>query len=297
MEPLTEVLVLFFGAWHLRFRLLPNGSRVRSPHRGLALGVRFLIESQSSMSVASTKSAFPETRWTQVVAAVQEDSVGAEEAIEAVCRAYWFPLYAFARRSGHSPHDAQDLTQDFFHRVLEKRWLAAADRQKGRLRTFLIDAMKKHMANQWRARSAQRRGGHVSHVAFDVDLAETRYTHQGGEAVSAGEIFDRQWALNLLELTLARMKTEYVQAGKGAEFEVLKPWLTVVRGKIDYPTLAEKLQTSAGAARVAVHRLRKRFREVYRQEVAQTLAPDANLDEELVYLARVLAGSPSEDFS
>jgi RNA polymerase sigma factor (sigma-70 family) len=234
--------------------------------------------------------AFPNTRWSVVLAAAGEPSVRAEAALEAICRSYWHPLYAYARRAGCSPHDAQDLTQEFFRHFLEKRWVKAADRNKGRLRTFLITALKRFMANEWRRVSAQRRGGALPHLAIDTRFAESAgaldHTQRGPE-----EEFDRQWALTLLNLAVTRLADEFAAAGKAAEFQALKGCLTTAHRTLSYAEAAARLGSTEGAARVAVHRLRKRFREVFREEIAQTLAPDADLDMEVRHLAASLAGA------
>ena len=140
-----------------------------------------------------------------VLAATRQPSTEASAALETLCRAYWYPLYAFVRRSGQSPHDAQDLTQDFFQHLLEKRWLDAADRQKGRLRTFLVTALKRFMAKEWRRVSAQKRGGGQMHVPVDTAFAESRYASDGTNQLAADAVFDREWALTLLELTVQRL--------------------------------------------------------------------------------------------
>jgi DNA-directed RNA polymerase specialized sigma24 family protein len=232
---------------------------------------------------------FPHTRWSVVLSAIQQPSPEAEAALETICRAYWYPLYAFVRRGGQSPPDAQDLTQEFFRHLLERRWLAAADREKGRLRTFLVTALKHFMAKEWRRASAQKRGGGQSHVPMDTAFAESRYAAESTTQLPAEAIFDLQWALTLLDLTTLRLETEFNTAGKRREFAVLKNCLVAAHGAIDYGSIAAQLNLSEGAARVAVHRLRKRFRELYREEIAHTLPDGAELDTELRYLAGILA--------
>ena len=232
--------------------------------------------------------AFPPTRWSVVLAARQTSPESAE-ALEAVCRAYWYPLYAYARRSGNSPPDAQDLTQEFFRLLLEKRWLEQADRDKGRLRTFLITALKHFMAKEWRRQSAQKRGGGRECIPLDTRFAESCYAADSIDTSAADEIFDRQWALTLLQLAMARLQDEFTAAGRAEDFCVLREFLAVSHAAIDYPSAAARLNTSEGNARVAVHRLRKRFRELYREETSQTLPNGADLDAELRHLAKALA--------
>lgn len=231
---------------------------------------------------------FPHTRWSVVLAATQRPSAESAAALETLCRAYWYPLYAYVRRCGQTRPDAQDLTQEFFCRLLEKRWLDSADPAKGKLRTFLIVALKNFMAKERRRASAQRRGGGQSPVQFDTAFAESRYAAENA-SLAADEAFDQQWALTLLELTVTRLRGEFAQAAKGDDFEALKNCLTAERGAIEYTGLARRLGVNEGAARVAVHRLRKRFREVYREEIARTLADGADLEGELRHLAAALA--------
>jgi RNA polymerase sigma factor (sigma-70 family) len=240
-------------------------------------------------SSSAQPGAFPPTRWSLVLAARQKPSPASAEALEAVCRAYWYPLYAYVRRCGNSPHDAQDLTQEFFFRLLEKRWLDSADRDKGRLRTFLITALKHFMANEWRRQTAQKRGGGQDCIPMDTEFAESRYAADPVASSAADEVFDRQWALTLLERAMARLEGEFAAANRADNFAVLKEFLAMSHAAIDYRSAAARLNISEGNARVAVHRLRKRFRELYREEISQTLPDGADLDAELRHLANALA--------
>ena len=232
---------------------------------------------------------FPQTRWSLVLAATRKNSGESAVALEALCRTYWQPLYAYVRCCGHSHHDAQDLTQEFFGRLLEKRWLDSAAREKGKLRTFLIVALKNFMSKDFRRASAQRRGGGQTHVQFDAAFAENRATAGHNSSLGPDETFDREWALTLLNLTVERLRTQFISEGRPADFDALKDCLMAARGTIDYAALATRLNISEGAARVAAHRLRKRFREIYREEISQTLSDGADLEAELRHLARVLA--------
>ncbi|HXJ73204.1 MAG TPA: sigma-70 family RNA polymerase sigma factor, partial [Candidatus Dormibacteraeota bacterium] len=162
---------------------------------------------------------FPHTRWSLVLSATRGDAAESAPALETICRTYWQPLYAYARRCGQSPHDAQDLTQEFFRHLLEKRWLDAADPDKGRLRTFLIVMLKHFMSKEWRRASAQRRGGGQAHVLLDTALAESRYAADPGHMLAPDETFDRQWALTLLDLAVERLRQEFVALGKPGDFE------------------------------------------------------------------------------
>jgi RNA polymerase sigma-70 factor (ECF subfamily) len=232
---------------------------------------------------------FPQTRWSLVLAARRKDAPESAAALESLCGAYWYPLYAYVRRCGQSPHDAQDLTQEFFYRLIEKRWLDSADREKGKLRNFLIEALKNFMNKEWRRASAQRRGGRKSQVPFDTEFAETRYVADPSSHLAADETFDKEWALTLLDLTMNRLRAEFAATGKASDFEALKECLVAAHGEIDYAAMASRLGLSEGAARVAVHRLRKRFREVYRQEISRTLDDGVDLDSEVRHLAAALA--------
>jgi RNA polymerase sigma-70 factor (ECF subfamily) len=241
----------------------------------------------SAASSRETPRLFPNTRWS-VVLATRQPTPESAAALETICQAYWYPLYAYVRRCGKSPHDAQDLTQAFFCRLLEKRWLDSADREKGKLRSFLIVALKKFMSNEWDRVSAQRRGGGQAHAQMDTAFAESRFATDT-QALAPDETFDRQWALTLISLTTTRLRGEFTAAGKPGDYDALKNCLLADRGAIDYAVVANQLGVNEGAARVAVHRLRKRFREIYREEISQTLAEDADLDSELRHLAAALA--------
>ena len=229
------------------------------------------------------------TRWSVVEAAADEDSQVVGEALEGICRDYWYPLYAFARRSGQSSENAKDLTQGFFAVFLEKGWIAAADREKGRLRTFLLTAFRRFMAKEWRWLQAEVRGGRVTTISLDDEGAEDRYVQARSE-LPAEEFYDRQWALALMAGTIANLEAEFVQAGRPGNFAILKGTLMAGRGEIDYAALADPLGLNEGAVRVAVHRFRKRFRTLFREGVERTLAEGENVEEEMGYLARVLGG-------
>lgn len=242
----------------------------------------------SGSSASDAPQVFPPTRWSLVLAAIRKDAPDSAVALETICQAYWYPLYAYVRRTGQSPHDAQDITQEFFARLLEKRWLDSADPQKGKLRTFLIVALKHFMNKEWRRASAQRRGGGQAHAPLDTTFAESRFAADT-QSLAPDETFDHQWALTLLDLTVTRLQKEFADAGKSEAFETLKHCLLADRNALDYVAVAGQLGVNEGAARVAVHRLRKRFREIYREEISQTLAEGENLEAELRHLAAALA--------
>ena len=246
------------------------------------------LRMSSEPSSSAAPGVFPNTRWSVVLAATRTPSPESAAALEALCQAYWYPLYAYARRCGQPAHDAQDLTQAFFCRLLEKLWLDAADPEKGRLRSFLIVALKKFMSNEWDRASALRRGGGQARVPFDTAFAESRFATDR-QTLAPDESFDRQWALTLISLTSQRLRAEFAAAGKPGDYDALKNCLLAERGAIDYAAVARQLGMNEGAARVAVHRLRKRFREIYREEISQTLAGGADLDAEVRHLAAALA--------
>jgi RNA polymerase sigma factor (sigma-70 family) len=231
---------------------------------------------------------FATTRWTVVLTARDKALPQSEEALESLCRIYWYPLYAYLRRLGHSTADAQDLTQEFFARLLAKEWLASADREKGRFRTFLVVALKRFLANEWDRVHREKRGGHAFHFPLDTELAEARYQSEAAIDLTADRIYERRWALTLLENTMNRLREEFRQAGKPDEFVRLKVFLTADKSAIPYADVARDLGTSEGAARVAVHRLRRRFREVFREEVAHTVAVAEDVNEELRHLLGAL---------
>jgi RNA polymerase sigma-70 factor (ECF subfamily) len=190
---------------------------------------------------------------------------------------------------GHSPEDAQDLTQEFFYRLLQKEWLASAAPEKGRFRTFLLVALKRFLANEWKRGAREKRGGGVAHLSFDTELAETRYQAEPAPEWPADRVFERRWALTLLERTMNRLREELSRAGKNAEFERLKIFITADKSTMNYGEAARDLQMGEGAARVAVHRLRRRFREVFREETAHTVAAAEEVEEEWRHLLRALA--------
>jgi RNA polymerase sigma factor (sigma-70 family) len=234
---------------------------------------------------------FVTTRWSVVLAARERSSPESAAALETLCRAYWQPLYAYVRGSGHAPHDAQDLTQEFFARLLAKDYLQAADREKGRFRTFLRVCLKRFLANEWdRARAAKRGGGGERPTSLEAAVAEQRYATELATGVSPDRLYERQWAMALLEQTMARLRAEYTDTARVAEFEQLKSALTAERGAIPYAELAAALNTTEGAARVAVHRLRKRYRELFRAAVADTVSEPGDVDDEVRHIVGVLGG-------
>ena len=238
---------------------------------------------------ASPSPIFATTRWSVVLAARHEETRASKQAMETLCQAYWYPLYAYVRRDGHSPHDAQDLTQEFFARLLEKDWLQAAGPEHGRFRTFLLVAMKRFLINEWHKNAALKRGGHITHVPLDAEDAERRFASEPELAPDA--IFERRWAMTLLDQTLTKLEAEFACEGKADHFQSMKHCLTMDRDRISYAALTAKIDSNEGAARVAVHRLRKRFRALFRENIAATLAEGENVETEMQHVVTVLGGS------
>lgn len=232
---------------------------------------------------------FLTTHWSVVLAAKNRQSPNYSHALETLCQTYWYPLYAFVRGSGYSPPDAQDLTQGFFAQLLAKDHLRVVEREKGRFRTFLKMAMKRFLSHERERNQAAKRGGGQVHLSFDTDTAEQRFQAERSDSLGADELYDRRWALTLLSEATTRLSAEYAAAGKSAELAGLKPYLTVERGSIPYAQVAADLKTTEGAARVAVHRLRKRFRTVFRQLIGETVSEGDEVDEEMRHIIRVLS--------
>jgi RNA polymerase sigma factor (sigma-70 family) len=214
----------------------------------------------------------------------------AEEALANLCRTYWYPLYAYARRRGNSAEDAQDLTQEFFARLLARNWINDADPAKGRFRSFLLSAMKHFLADEWDRALAQKRGCGVSTVPLQLDTAETRYGQEPADNTTPERIFERRWALTLLDKVLQQLRAEYESEGKADLFNLLNPCLVGERTAQPYAELAQALGVSEGTVKAAVHRLRQRYRALLRHQIAQTLAEPGEVDDELRYLFAVLAG-------
>lgn len=233
---------------------------------------------------------FASTRWTHVLAAADPEHPEAQEALAALCRTYWPPLYSYVRRRGHSPADAEDLTQGFFARLLRLDSLAQVRRERGRFRAFLLVALQNYLADARERERAAKRGAGLT-VSIDADEAETRYRREPTDpAATPDQAFDRAWAFALLERVTARLQQDYVDLGQGELFKALSFSLTGSRSDVPYAELAARLDMSEAAVRVAVHRLRTRYRQLLREEVAQTVPAPEEIDDELRHLRRALAG-------
>jgi RNA polymerase sigma factor (sigma-70 family) len=224
-------------------------------------------------------SRFPETSWTQVRLAGGQDT----RALDALCRMYWAPLYAFARRHEMAPAEAEDVTQGFFAHVLQDETLKNADSEKGRMRSYLLGAMKRFISNWRRAEMTTKRGGKLQRVDFDTSEVESVCARQG-DGLSPEAFFERRWAVALLDHALKDLEEEHLKIGKGSQFAMLSEFLLVHGKDAQHAEVAEKLGMSEGTVRVAVHRLRKRFRERVREHVAITVGTAADVDDELRHL-------------
>ena len=234
-------------------------------------------------------SAFVTTHWSVVLTASRGDTIQARRALEQLCRIYWYPLYTYVRRRGHSPPDAQDLTQEFFARLLERNWLARADQAKGRFRTFLLHAMERFLANEWDKVRALKRGGGQVLVPLQLDTGEARYSAEPADFRTPEQAFERRWALALLEEVLHQLEADYAAQGKADLFAALRPCLLGDGNALRYQQATRQLGISEGAVKVAVHRLRQRYRELLRAEIAHTVTSSEELDAEMRHLFNVLA--------
>ena len=233
---------------------------------------------------------FPTTRWTLVVAAGHPHRTEARSALVSLCESYWYPLYAYVRRRGYPADQAQDLTQEFFVRVLDGRYLDRADPEKGRFRAFILTSLKFFLADEADRGRAQKRGG-GSVLSLDISSGEERYQRDPAHDETPERIFERRWALAMLDGVVDRLRAEFVQHGRLDHFDRLKGFL-LDQSDTPYATLALEMGTSEGALKVAIHRLRKRYRDLFRQAIAETVADPADVESELRFLAAALS-SPS----
>jgi RNA polymerase sigma-70 factor (ECF subfamily) len=224
---------------------------------------------------------FATTHWSVVLTAGCNDSPQAAAALEALCRAYWYPVYAHVRRRCYPVEDARDLTQEFFARLLAKQWLKAADRNRGRFRTFLLAALDHFLANEWHRARREKRGGGQELLSWDQLSAERRFRSEPADEVTPETVFAKRWAATLLEQVLSKLREEYAAGGKGDLFEAVKIFVWGEKAAVSQGRLAATLGLTEGALKVAVHRLRRRYRELLRAEITQTVANPGQVDEEL----------------
>ena len=239
-----------------------------------------------TMHTLAGPSQFPTTRWTLVVAAGDPEQKEARSALVSLCENYWYPLYAYLRRRGYPADQAQDLTQEFFIRVLEGRYLDRADPEKGRFRSFILTSLKFFVADEADRDRAQKRGGGMVDP-LEFSSGEERYQREPAHDETPERIFERRWALSVLDRVVERLRHEFVQHGRPDHFDRLKVFL-LGQSDTPYAALAREMSTSEGALKVAIHRLRKRYRELFRQEIADTVADPAEVESELRFLAAVL---------
>lgn len=248
-----------------------------------------MVTNQSPSGTSPQPSRFATTRWSVVVTAGQPQSKDACEALATLCEMYWYPLYAFARRRGNRDEDARDLVQAFFANILEKNSLQIAHPERGRFRSFLLGALKNFAAKQWRTASTKKRGGVNTPLSIDYRDAEARYLCEPQDDLTAERIFERKWAITLLNTAMAKLTAEQETAGKMTRFASLKNYLGGDKNRVPYRELSESLNMSEGAIKVAIHRLRRRYRELLRNEIADTVADPNDIDEELRSLFAALA--------
>jgi RNA polymerase sigma-70 factor (ECF subfamily) len=237
---------------------------------------------------AKPRDYFATTHWTMVLNAGRSDSTSARNALTQLCQTYWYPLYAYLRRRGVSPADAEDLTQGFFARLLELNSLADVRREKGKFRSFLLASLNHFLSDEWDRQRAQKRGqGRV--ISLDACAAEARWSREPADTLTPESLFERKWAMTLLETVVQRLQRNYESAGKGPLFMALRFSIAGEKPDAPYAKLSADLGLSEPALRVAVHRLRQRYRQLLREEIAQTVATEAEVDAEIQHLYRALA--------
>jgi DNA-directed RNA polymerase specialized sigma24 family protein len=231
---------------------------------------------------------FPTTQWTVVLAAGRTDSPQGARALERLCQTYWYPLYVFIRRRGHDAHTAQDLTQDFFAGLFERDALSGLSKERGRFRSFLLASLMNLLRNDWDKRSALKRGGGRKIISFDEIVPEERYRSEPVEGMTPGRLFERRWALLVIERVLKRLEVEHESEGKRDFFQIVRPFLTVEADAAARAQSAVQLNLSEGAFKVALHRFRRRFGELMRREVAHTVDSPEEVEAEIRHLLDVL---------
>lgn len=232
---------------------------------------------------------FRTTHWSVVLAAGGQSSESSEHALELLCRNYWYPLYAYVRRQGHDPEDAGDLTQEFFARLLAKNYLGLATRERGRFRTFLLSSVRNFLVNDWRRNHRQKRGGVHEVLSLDQITAEEKFGAEPADVLDPEKVYEKQWAATLLENVLGKLRADYAGMARETLFDALKDYLWGERNLASYAELAVALSLSEGAVKVAIHRLRQRYRELLRAEIANTVADESEVDEELRHLIAVIS--------
>jgi len=232
---------------------------------------------------------FTTTHWSVIVSAGSEASPESARALAELCRSYWYPLYAYVRRKGYSVADAQDLTQEFFARFLEKNYLGSVDRRKGKFRSFLLASLENFLAKEWTRAHRLKRGGGQTIIAWDGCDPEERYRLEPADHATAEKIYERRWALTVLENAMAALEADYKNAGKQALFLELRPFISGDDADVSYPDLAGRFGMTEGAVRVAVHRLRERYGQSVRAEITRIVQRPDEIEEELQHLFAALS--------
>lgn len=247
-----------------------------------------MAESEEQFIPAGARN-FRTTHWSVVLAARDDDGFGTRNtALETLCRTYWYPLYAFVRRKGYGAEDAQDLTQGFFERFVGKNYLQSVAADRGKFRSFLLASLNHFLANEWDKSQTQKRGGGHEIISLDAELAEERYDREPGHDLSPEKIFERRWAQTVLENVLKRLRAEFDVAGQVKRFDTLKGFLLDERGATPFAEAAQQLGMNEAAVKSAVHRMRKRFREMFREEIENTVASPTEVDDEIRHLILAL---------
>jgi len=224
-----------------------------------------------------------------VLEAGHGESAQSSVALAKLCQAYWQPLYAYVRRLGHGPADAEDLTQEFFTRLIEKNYVETADAEKGRFRSFLVTALKRFLANEWDKQNREKRGGGREIISLDARDAEDRFLAEPADNQTPVTMFERQWAVTLLDQVLTRLETEFSDDGKQGLFDTLKIFLIGEKSEFTYTELGVQLSLTEGAVKVTVHRMRQRYRELLRNEIAHTVSSPQEIADELRHLFAALS--------
>ena len=245
---------------------------------------------EKPVTVSGSAAQFPQTLWSMVLEAAQGPSTKSRDALATLCRAYWFPLYAFLRRQGKSPHDAQDLTQAFLLHLVEKHTLTRAQPDKGKFRSFLLASLQYFIADERDKQNAKKRGGGAVLVPLDNQDAEERYVAEPSHNLDPAKLFERRWATTLIERTLSRLEAEFAEPLRKERFDQLQIFLLGEPKTLSYAQVGQKLGIREGAVKVAVLRLRQRFRELLRLEIASTVATEEEIEEEMRHLFATLCG-------
>lgn len=233
---------------------------------------------------------FKTTRWTLINAAADNPTADSRQALATLCQTYWPPVYAFIRRNGYDQDQAQDLSQAFFALLLEKNYLGDADRRRGKFRSFLLTAVKHFLANEWDRSHAVKRGGGQFPISIDSVAAETWCAPAVIEGTTPESVFERRWALSLLDHVLGKLRAEFAAAGKASQMDSLAVFLDVDFDDAHYEKVAEQMGMSVGTLRTAVHRMRRKYRQLLREEIAETVSTKEEVDEEIRFLISTLSG-------